>query len=91
MKLQTVPSPSDPTKVDIAYLRNGQTITMQQSSIQGGNLGHISPSATRAWSLPQCARASGLGLATSINQQNQLGQDLNGALGETFSLLPCRV
>lgn len=82
MKLQAVTSPSDPNKLDIAYLRNGQTLSMQQSSIQGGNLGAYL--AFRDQSLEPTRNALGrvaLGLATSINQQNQLGQDLNGALG----------
>ena len=82
MKLQAITSPSDPNKLDIAYLRNGQTLTMQQSSIQGGNLGAYLT--FRDQSLEPTRNALGrvaLGLATSINQQNQLGQDLNGALG----------
>lgn len=82
MKLQAVSSPSDPSKLDIAYLRNGQTLAMQQSGIQGGNLGGYLT--FRDQSLEPARNALGrvaLGLATSINQQNQLGQDLNGVLG----------
>lgn len=82
MKLQAVSSPSDPSKLDIAYLRNGQTLPMQQSSIQGGNLGGYLT--FRDQSLEPARNALGrvaLGLATSINQQNRLGQDLNGVLG----------
>ena len=82
MELQAIRSSSDPQKMDIAYLRNGQTLSMQQSSIQGGNLGAYL--AFRDQSLEPARNALGrvaLGLATSINQQNKLGQDLNGALG----------
>ena len=82
MRLQAVASASDPSKLDIAYLRNGQTLPMQQSSIQGGNLGGYLT--FRDQSLEPARNALGrvaLGLATSINQQNQLGQDLSGALG----------
>ncbi|MFZ2301263.1 MAG: flagellar hook-associated protein FlgK [Gallionella sp.] len=85
MKLQAITSESDPSKLDIAYLRNGQTLTMQQSSIQGGNLGAYI--AFRDQSLEPARNALGrvaLGLATSINQQNQLGQDLNGVLGSNL-------
>jgi len=82
MSLQVIQSPSDPSKVDIAYLNNGKTIPLQQSSLQGGNLGaHL---AFRDQSLEPARNALGrvaLGLATRLNQQNQLGQDLNGALG----------
>lgn len=82
MELQAIQSSSDPQKMDIAYLKNGQTLSMQQSSIQGGNLGAYL--AFRDQSLEPARNALGrvaLGLATSINQQNKLGQDLNGALG----------
>ena len=82
MGLQVLQSPSDPSKVDIAYLHNGKTTTLQQSSLQGGNLGaylnfrdqHLEPARN---ALGRVA----LGLADSLNRQNQMGQDLNGALG----------
>lgn len=82
MKLQTVQSSSDPSKVDIAYVNNGTSIPMQQSSLQGGNLGAYL--AFRDQSLEPARNALGrvaMGLAASINQQNQLGQDLNGQAG----------
>ena len=82
MSLQTIPSASDPSKLDIAYLANGQTILMQQSSLQGGSLGAYLN--FRDQSLNPALNALGrvaLGLAINVNQQNQLGQDLNGAAG----------
>jgi len=82
MTLQTVQSASDPSKLDIAYLANGKTITMQQSGLQGGSLGAYLN--FRDQSLDPARNALGrvaIGLAASFNQQNQLGQDLNGALG----------
>ncbi len=82
MALQVVQSSSDPGKVDIAYLSNGKTIPLQQSSLQGGNLGAFL--AFRDQNLEPARNALGrvaLGLATSLNQQNQLGQDLYGAPG----------
>ncbi|OGT36271.1 MAG: flagellar hook-associated protein FlgK, partial [Gallionellales bacterium RIFOXYD2_FULL_52_7] len=82
MALQVVQNPADPSKVDVAYLNNGKSVTMQQSSLQGGNLGaHLT---FRDQSLEPARNALGrvaLGLATSINQQNQMGLDLNGVLG----------
>lgn len=80
--LQVVQSASDPSRVDIAYASNGKTVTMQQSSLQGGNLGAYL--AFRDQSLEPARNALGrvaLGLAASINGQNQLGVDMNGALG----------
>jgi len=82
MRLQAVQSASDPSKVDVAYLSNGRTITLQQSSLQGGNMGAYL--AFRDQTLEPARNALGrvaLGMAASINQQNQLGQDLNGTLG----------
>jgi flagellar hook-associated protein 1 FlgK len=82
MTLQAVPSSNDPGKLDIAYQSNGQNITLQQSDLQGGSLGAYLN--FRDQSLDPARNALGriaIGLATSFNQQNQLGQDLNGALG----------
>lgn len=82
MRLQVVQSANDPSKVDVAYLNNGKTITLQQSSLQGGNIGAYL--AFRDQTLEPARNALGrvaLGMAVSANQQNQLGQDLNGALG----------
>lgn len=82
MGMQVVQNPNDPTKVDVAYLNNGKTTTMQQSSLQGGNLGAYLT--FRDQSLEPARNSIGLvaiGLASSINQQNQMGQDLNGAQG----------
>lgn len=82
MSLQVIQSPSDPAKVDIAYLNNGKTTALQQNSLQGGTLGGYLN--FRDQNLEPARNALGrvaLGLADSINQQNQLGLDQNGALG----------
>ena len=82
MQLLTLQSPSDPSKVEVVYNNNGKTSALQQSSLQGGNLGAYLD--FRDQTLEPSRNALGrvaLGMATSINQQNQLGQDLNGALG----------
>lgn len=85
MALQVVQSPSDPSKVDIAYLNNGKSIPLQQSSLQGGSLGAYLT--FRDQSLEPARNALGrvaLGFAASINRQNQSGQDLNGVLGASL-------
>ena len=82
MRLQVVQSASDPSKVDIAYVNNGKITALQQSSLQGGSIGAYL--AFRDQTLEPARNALGrvaLGMAVSINQQNQLGQDLNGAPG----------
>ena len=76
MRLQVVQSANDPSKVDIAYLNNGRTIVLQQSSLQGGKMGAYLT--FRDQTLEPARNALGrvaLGMAVSINQQNQLGQE----------------
>lgn len=93
MRLQVVNSASDPSKVDVAYVNNGRTIAMQQSSLQGGNIGAYLN--FRDQTLEPARNALGrvaLGMAISLNQQNQMGQDLNGALGgDLFTVAAPRV
>lgn len=93
MRLQVIQSTSDPSKVDVAYLNNGRIITMQQSSLQGGKIGAYL--AFRDQSLEPARNALGrvaLGMASSVNQQNQMGQDLNGVLGgNLFNMASPRV
>lgn len=82
MSLRTIQSASDPSKVEVAYQNGNKIIPLQQSSLQGGNLGAYL--AFRDQSLEPARNALGrvaLGLAASVNQQNRLGQDLNGVLG----------
>lgn len=83
MRLQVVQSADDPSKVDVAYLNtNGSAIVLQQSSLQGGNVGAYLT--FRDQTLEPARNALGrvaIGMAESINQQNRMGLDLNGALG----------
>lgn len=82
MSLRAIQSASDPARVDIAYQNGNNIIPLQASSLQGGNLGAYL--AFRDQSLEPARNALGrvaLGLATSVNQRNQLGQDLNGNPG----------
>ncbi len=82
MSLQVIQSATDSSRVDIAYKNGNQLVPLQQSSLQGGNLGAYL--AFRDQSLEPARNALGrlaLGIANSVNQQNQLGQDLNGVLG----------
>ncbi len=85
MALQAVQSANDPSKVDVAFQNGNLTTPLQQSNLQGGNLGAYL--AFRDQSLEPARNALGrvaMGLASSVNQQNQLGLDLNGALGENL-------
>lgn len=93
MPLHVIQSTTDPSKVDIAYQNGKNIIPLQQSSLQAGNLGAYL--AFRDQSLEPARNALGrvaLGLSASVNQQNQMGQDLNGVLGgNIFNAAPPRV
>lgn len=83
--LQTVASVTDPTSFDVAYLNNGTASRIQQSELQGGNLGGYL--AFRQNILDPAVNSLGriaIGLAETFNQQHQQGMDLQGALGTAF-------
>lgn len=83
--LQAVSSATDPASLDVAYVNNSVVYTIQQSALQGGNLGGFL--ASRQTVLDPAVNALGriaLGLADTFNQQHQQGIDLNGALGGSF-------
>ncbi len=90
MTLQAIPTASNPSQLTIAYLGpNGNAIPLPQSSLQGGTLGAYLDFQNQ--SLAPAQNALGLvaiGLATSFNQQNQLGQTLNGTLGSALFNVP---
>ena len=80
--LQTVTSTTDPTALEVAYSNNGTVNRIQQSSLQGGNLGGYLN--FRQTILDPAINALGriaMGFASSFNQLQQQGVDLNGALG----------
>lgn len=80
--LQAVTSTTDPTALEVAYTNNGTVNRIQQSSLQGGNLGGYLN--FRQTILDPAINALGriaMGFASSFNQQQQQGVDLNGALG----------
>lgn len=85
--LQTVQSLTDPRRLDVAYSGStpGTFIRMQQSSLQGGKLGGLIEFRTNTLDNTQNALGHvAIGLAGLFNDQHQLGQDLNGALGGNF-------
>ena len=78
--------PNDPTKKNVVYAIGGASIPITSASLQNvGTLGGLL--AFRDNSLDSAQNALGrvaLGLAQTVNNQHQLGQDLNGALGGKF-------
>ncbi len=83
--LQTVQSQSDPSELEVAFgTTSGSAVRLQQSSIQGGTLGGLL--AFRSQTLEQTQNMLGLvatGVAGTFNQQNALGQDLNGNMASS--------
>ena len=82
MALQVVQDPNNPSNVNVAYLNNGKTTRIQQSSLQNGSLGAYLN--FKAQTLQPAVNSLGLvalGFASNINQQNQMGLDMKGVSG----------
>lgn len=87
--LQAAQNLQDASKLDVAYLSNGQVMRLPQNSIQGGRLGGLMT--FRSQTLDATQNALGrlaVGMATTFNAQHQLGLDANGALGGNFFNVP---
>ncbi|MBN8767459.1 MAG: flagellar hook-associated protein FlgK [Thiobacillus sp. SCN 64-317] len=82
-KLVSMASASDPSKTVVAYQSgNGSTVPLSESGLAGGQLGGLVE--FRGKTLEPAQNALGrvaIGLASTINAQHSLGQDLNGNLG----------
>jgi flagellar hook-associated protein 1 FlgK len=84
--MQAVAAPDDPERMIVAIKSpTGSTVNMPETMLSGGSLGGLI--AFRRESLDSAQNALGriaLTLATNINDQHQLGQDLTGALGGLY-------
>lgn len=83
--LQAVSSPTDQTALEVFYVNNKGVSRIQQSALQGGNLGGYLT--FRQSVLDPAQNALGriaIGVADTFNQQHQQGIDLKGALGGNF-------
>jgi flagellar hook-associated protein 1 FlgK len=81
-ELAAVPSTSNPDQMEIAFVSGVRTTVMPDSSITGGLLGGLMT--FRSDTLSATQNQLGMvaaGLAVSFNNQNELGQDLNGNPG----------
>ncbi|HET9112567.1 MAG TPA: flagellar hook-associated protein FlgK [Burkholderiales bacterium] len=80
--LTTVSSPTNPAETDVAYNSGGKSIVLNGNTLSGGQLGGLLE--FRSQSLDPAQNSLGLtaiGLGTAFNNQQVLGQDLNGTLG----------
>jgi len=83
--LQAAASLTDQSALEVVYVNNGGVSRIQQSALQGGNLGGFL--AFRSEVLDPAQNALGriaIGIADTFNRQHQQGIDLNGALGGAF-------
>ncbi|MDE3207222.1 MAG: flagellar hook-associated protein FlgK, partial [Pseudomonadota bacterium] len=82
MTLSASPDPENPSNTDIAYVLKGTSGILPSSTLTGGNLGGMLQFRNQTLDAAQ----NGIGqlavvLSQTMNQQNQLGMDLNGSLG----------
>ena len=81
-QLSTTVSPTDASKIEVAYSNSGNPFILSGSALTGGALGGLVD--FRNKSLEPAQNALGriaIGLASTFNAQHKLGQDLNGNLG----------
>lgn len=85
-QLQAVQAVDDPERTTVAILGVGATaVTLPESQVSGGSLGGLI--SFRSQTLDAAQNAIGriaLTLAQNFNDQNKLGQDLTGALGQSL-------
>ena len=85
-QLQAVQAPDDPERTTVAIVGVGGTaLILSESQVSGGSLGGLI--SFRSQTLDAAQNAIGriaLTLAQNFNDQNKLGQDLTGALGQNL-------
>lgn len=82
-------SPTDPTRVEVAYQTSGKTTILGPNSLAGGVLGGLVQ--FRAESLDSTQNQLGqiaVVLAETFNNQHKLGLDLNGNFGGALFSIP---
>ncbi|MFA7240505.1 MAG: flagellar hook-associated protein FlgK [Sulfuricellaceae bacterium] len=85
LSLSASPSTYDPERLEVGLVVGNATAVLDSSMLQGGNLSGLL--AYRSEVLDMAQNALGrvaMGLTQTFNDQQKLGQDLNGDLGENF-------
>lgn len=84
--LQAVPSAADPGRQALALRSaNGQMLELRDEVLSGGSLGGLLAFRTETLATTQNAVGRlAMALAQSVNNQHQLGVDLNGQPGQAF-------
>jgi flagellar hook-associated protein 1 FlgK len=81
-KLTTVASPTNVSQLEVGYVNGGTTTQLPENSLAGGSLGGLLQ--FRSQSLIPAQNAIGqmaIGLASTVNAQQELGQDQSGNAG----------
>ncbi len=85
-RLKAQASPEDLTHLQVALVSpSDQTITLPESMVNGGNLGGLLQ--FRSQTLDEAQNSLGrvaMSIATTVNTQHQLGQDMQGLPGRNF-------
>ncbi len=81
-KFAAVPATADPEKISVAVSQGQVSIPLDDSLLQGGKLGALLNFRTNALDLAQNSLGRvAIGLARTMNEQQGLGQDLDGNAG----------
>jgi flagellar hook-associated protein 1 FlgK len=85
-QLKAQASPEDLSQIEVALVSpNGQTIALPESLISGGSLGGLLQFRSETLDLAQNSLGRvAMAIATTVNEQHQLGQDLQGIPGGNF-------
>lgn len=84
-QLTTMASPTDPQKIEVAYVTSSGPTMVGASSLVGGKLGGLVAFRSQTLEPAQASLDSlASGLAASFNAQHQLGQDIDGNPGGNF-------
>jgi flagellar hook-associated protein 1 FlgK len=78
-------SKTDPTRAEVGYISNGQTVELAENSLTGGKLGGLMDFRAKTLDIAQNSLGRlATGMALAFNAQHALGQDQNGAIGGKF-------
>jgi len=87
--MAAVPNPTDPTRIEPAYVSNGNVTILGQNSVDGGKLGGLIEFREDSLDLAKNRLGQiGLVLATKMNEQQAAGYDLNGNAGAPLFEVP---
>jgi flagellar hook-associated protein 1 FlgK len=83
--LEAIGSPTDPTRITVGYATSNKVTPLPESALTGGALGAVLEFRSKSLDLAQNSLGRvAIGLASSVNAQQNLGLDANGQPGADF-------